>query len=333
MTWFSRLMGFEEGYGDAVYENIEVRGEYLYSRANGKQFRFGRLEVPTLASLRSQVAQLPETSGELTIHEVIGDVKEYHIMPSNAGALFQAASQFNLLEMVAPTVTPEAGVSGYEHDHTQGPACAIACGAGTIYRNYFAEVNGEIGQTADNQIDCLDELGRHWDNEQMYLWDMRNGYAFCSESALEHISEVIEQCTPEEYEALLGKLKIGIQWNAEVTYYSTGHSVTQAYCSGLPVGYSDVEPELWEAFARLVLDATYEATFSAALLNYHQTGNPRLFLTLVGGGVFGNRPEWIQDAIRRSVMKFKRTPLQVKIVSYGSSSRVVRELLKSLNLS
>jgi len=29
------------------------------------------------------------------------------------------------------------GVTRYQHDHTQGPACAIACGAATIYRNYF----------------------------------------------------------------------------------------------------------------------------------------------------------------------------------------------------
>ncbi|MCK5683507.1 hypothetical protein KAJ27_05280 [bacterium] len=54
--------------------------------------------------------------------------------------MFQVASQFNLLEMVSPGVTPEEGVGRYEHDHTQGPACAIACGVGTIYRNYFEAI-------------------------------------------------------------------------------------------------------------------------------------------------------------------------------------------------
>ena len=73
---------------------------------------------------------------------VTGDVQQMHQSPENAGALFQVASQFNLLEMVSPTVTPEDGVTRYQHDRTQGPACAIAAGAATIYRNYFAPVGG-----------------------------------------------------------------------------------------------------------------------------------------------------------------------------------------------
>lgn len=73
----------------------------------------------------------------------------------NAGALFQVASQFNLLEMQSHHNTPESGVGIYGSDSTQGPACAIASGAGTIYRNYFVPVNGQIGQSKDNQIDCL----------------------------------------------------------------------------------------------------------------------------------------------------------------------------------
>ena len=69
------------------------------------------------------------------------------------------ASQFNLLEMVSPTVTPEHGVTRYQHDRTQGPACAIAAGAATIYRNYFAPVGGGYGQTTERQFDGLADLG------------------------------------------------------------------------------------------------------------------------------------------------------------------------------
>ena len=47
------------------------------------------------------------------------------------GALFQVASQFNLLEMAGPSVSPEDGVTRYGGDHTQGPACAIAAGGRT----------------------------------------------------------------------------------------------------------------------------------------------------------------------------------------------------------
>jgi hypothetical protein len=62
---------------------------------------------------------------------VTGDVRQMHQSPENAGALFQVASQFNLLEMTSHDVTPERGVIRYQHDRTQRPACAIAAGAAT----------------------------------------------------------------------------------------------------------------------------------------------------------------------------------------------------------
>ena len=105
----------------------------------------GMLETPSLAELRTRVREIPAATGTLKVSEVVADVQKLHVAPENNGALFQVASQFNLLEMVSPSVTPEHGVEIYENDHTQGPACAIACGAGTIYRNYFASVNGRVG--------------------------------------------------------------------------------------------------------------------------------------------------------------------------------------------
>ena len=42
--------------------------------------------------------------------------------------------------------TPEMGVTGYVNDRTQGPCCAIACGAGTVYRNYLAPVRDSAGR-------------------------------------------------------------------------------------------------------------------------------------------------------------------------------------------
>ena len=70
--------------------------------------------------------------------------------------------------------------------------------------------------------------------------------------------------------------------------------------------------------ARLVLDATYEATLSAGAVNAEATGHRSVFLTLVGGGVFGNPTEWIVDAIRRAVTCHADSDLDVAVVSYGS---------------
>ena len=62
------------------------------------------------------------------------------------------------MRVVLAREQPEDGVDRYEYDRTQGPACAIACGAGTIYRNYFVPIDGDIGQTAHRQLNGLADL-------------------------------------------------------------------------------------------------------------------------------------------------------------------------------
>jgi hypothetical protein len=240
-----------------------------------------------------------------------------HTTVSNARSLFQVASQFNLLEMVSPNYTPEDGVGIYENDRTQGPACAIAAGAGTIYRNYFAMVNGQTGQSANNQIDCLADIGAALGNTESRLWEMRNGYALASESGLLEIAHRLQGSSESEIDRLRQLLRIGIQWNTQVTLNDSRHTVSQAYCSALPVRYSRHPSHLWAAFARLILEAAYEATICTAILNAMDQGNNRLFLTLLGGGAFGNEPGWIVGAIQRALTLYKDVELDVAIVSYG----------------
>lgn len=172
--WFETLTGFPEQSPQQVRENITVDGNKLKSHVNGKVLVCGQLETPTLAELRERVHASGHQGGKIAVREVVADVQHLHTDVSNAGSLFQVASQFNLLEMTSPSVPPERGVRIYEQDSTQGPACAIAAGAGTIYRNYFASVNGQTGQSADNQIDCLADIGAALGNSESRLWEMKN---------------------------------------------------------------------------------------------------------------------------------------------------------------
>ncbi len=116
--------------------------------------------------------------------------------------MFQVASQFNLLEMTSPNVIPEDGVGIYERDFSQGPACAIAAGAGTIYRNYFVKVNGQIGQSSQNQIDCLADIGERLGNTDQRLWKMVNGYALPSAEGLESINDHLTRLDESERDEL-----------------------------------------------------------------------------------------------------------------------------------
>ena len=327
MTWFEVLMGFKEKSPDQVRSNLILDGDRLTSRVNGMTFRCGTLETPSLQELRDRVANIGYSSGQLTLKEVVGNVQDLHADVSNAGAIFQVASQFNLLEMVSPEITPEHGVGMYDGEHTQGPACAVAAGAGAIYRNYFAVVNGYIGQSSKNQIDCLADIGEELDNTDNRLWEMKNGYVLASKNGLTEISERLQNGNEKERDELRRLLHIGIQSNTQVTIFDSKHTVTQAYCSALPVAYSKHASQFWENFARLVLEASYEAAMCAAILNAADTGNNKVFLTLLGGGAFGNDINWIGGAIQRVLHLYEDHNLEVGIVSYGKSKQSVRDIV------
>ncbi|MEI8212170.1 MAG: dual specificity protein phosphatase family protein [Planctomycetota bacterium] len=329
--WFTKLTGFSERSPVEVRDCISVREGRLTSQVNGTSYQCGRLEIVSLGELRKRVAEMGGQAGKLTISEHVGDVKALHADVGNAGSVFQVASQFNLLEMVSPRVTPEHGIGIYENDPTQGPACAIACGAGTIYRNYFVELNGKIGQSEANQVDCLADIGNALGNNANRLWKMRNGYALPSADGLKEVNARLQGMSEPELDAIREKLQIGVQWDTQVTLKGGKHLVTQVYCSALPVAYSELASSQWETFARLVLEAAYEATLAVAALNAANTGNKTVYLTLLGGGAFGNDPTWILDAVRRAAILSKEIGLEVKIVCFRHSNPAVRKLCEDIS--
>jgi hypothetical protein len=93
--------------------------------------------------------------------------------------------------------------------------------------------------------------------------------------------------------------------------------VTQAFCSAISCGYTTIALEHWEPLATLVLDAAYEATLRAAVLDTAAGhGSGRVWLTFLGGGAFGNRKEWIGRAIGRALARLEGVQLDVHIGHY-----------------
>jgi hypothetical protein len=339
MDWFERLTGFREmGDGDPRAK-LTVEGSQLRSRINGKSYGIGDLELVSLQALRERVKSAGGPAGQLKVSVVIGDVRKMHREPENAGALFQVASQFNLLEMTGPTVTPEEGVTRYKADPTQGPACAIAAGAATIYRNYFAPVGGGFGQTRDRQFDRLadlgEALGRALNKPVKALWEMQNGYAKCTLTGLDAIADYLGALDPEQVDHLRGKLRIGIHRDVEVTDAAGEHRplVSQAFCSALPVAYyrTCVPTPHWEAFGSLVLQAAYEATMAAAVLNAQHGASNVVLLTQLGGSSFGNEDRWIHAAMRRALEMMLGIELDVRLVTYGTPSRAILQMAKDFD--
>lgn len=255
-----------------------------------------------------------------------------HAVPVNAGALFQVASQFNMLEMVAPSVTPEEGVTRYQHDRTQRPACAMAAGAATIYRNYLVPVDGGSGQTAARQLDGLADLGhalaRRLGPAAEPPWTMRNGYAMATSDGLAAMDVLLREADADLLDELRGSLRVGLHEDVEVTdKAAVDRTVSQILCSALPVAYAGHPASAWARFARLVLEAAYEATLLAGVLDAGRGASDRVLLTRLGGGAFGNADKWIDDAMTRALGIVAGFELEMVIVSYGAASGALRDFV------
>lgn len=327
--WFEQLTGFKEKSAEQVRQNLRIEGDSFISEISGQKFTFGNLEIATLQELTTQIEEL-SIDGKIKVSEVVADVQELHQNIDNSNSLFQAASQFNLLEMIGPHIMPENGITRYEEDYTQGPACAIACGAGTIFRNYFVNIDDQIGQNRYKQIDCLDLVSEMLNNEQDSFWKMQNGYAMFSQKGILALNKKLASLDQNDLDELKLNLKIGIQWNTEVTKSDTKHKVSQIYCSALPVSYCRLETFYFEKFARIILEATYEATLAAALINLKKNGSNKVFLTLVGGSAFGNEEYWILESMAKAINKFKKTPLDIYVVSYRKSNSNLTKMINDL---
>lgn len=332
--WFSRLTGFKEDSYTSTRARLEVSGTTLRSKVNGRGYNIGHFKMARLAELRSKLAHTPGPEEPSRVSIVSGDVRAMHLQPEYADAVFQVASQFNALEMVGPSVSPEDGVTRYQHDRTQGPACAIAAGAATIYRNYFVPVGEQIGQTATHQLNGLEEVGvalsQALDCPLADLWVMRNGYALPSLRALDLIAAHLDAVGETGRQELMGLLRVGVHQDVEVTDGDTlpGQRVTQVFCSALPVAYGSAPQMHWGSFAQMVLDAAYEATMLVGALNSRCGGSNIVLLTQLGGGAFGNATEWIHKAIERALIKSQGLGLDVRLVSYGPPSASLRALIK-----
>lgn len=129
-------------------------------------------------------------------------------------------------------------------------------------------------------------------------------------------------------DALRAKLRIGVHCDVEVTDAkdASRQSVSQAFCSALPVAYSRVPGIHWSAFASLILEAAYEATILAGMWNAQRGRSNVVLLTRLGGGAFGNADEWINSAMRRALHISEGWGLDIRLVSYRPPTLALQRL-------
>ena len=363
--WFKDVFGFKESGSFSKNQSKfkMVDGDILVSTANGRHHYVGRFEMLSVGELRARLAapvagaaaaagdggaaaaaDAPAAGSRLTFahYATPTGVGPMMLDVANNGAVFQAASQFNCLEMVGPGVTPARGIAIYFNDNTQGPKCALACPAGTVYRNYLVPMpDGSFGQ-GKSQLDGLAEVGEVVGNVDDCIWDMRNGY--CMPRTTASMGRLGERLVsdPALAAAAESALRVGVHWSTSVerrasrglalkkTSAAAGKEeeaaereqrVCQVYASAVPVAYcKSTTSSDWQTFASLVLRGAYDATLAAAALISREQGGRRVkvFLTAIGGGAFGNRLAWVHSAIDAALDRYAAAPLGVYLVHYGT---------------
>jgi hypothetical protein len=343
-SWFEDATGFKEPKSFPAVRASFVPGAVEPSPAftppgvqgpahvlrtrDGRALHVGPFEDPPVAELRARVvAQAAATAPRYgpSFKNVVGESFSLHTSEAGAGAVFMVASQFNCLEMVGPDVRPEDGVTRYYQDHTQGPACALACPAATVWRNYFWAGRGQAGGS-QAQLDTARGAAEVVGNARADYWRMSNGYLMPGRSS--GIAELGERLRADA--ALTDRtrdaFRCGIHWEAETAPASgthrAPHRLTQVFCSAVPMAYAKgVKVDAWAPIARLALEAAYEATLLAGgALALHRGKRVTVFLSCIGGGAFGNPSLWVHTALERALGIAARLqlPIDVRLVHYGS---------------
>lgn len=355
--WFKLLFGISEPDFTEIQNFFKISEENNQTilSVGDKSWTFGPFITPRIGQLRERHSKYNFQKSKLKISIVQGDVQTLHAKPENNYATFQVASQFNALEMIGPGGSPEYGITKYSMDRTQGPACCLTTGPAILYRNYFTN------QTTKNQLNLLFDAQNYLEKKSdssifkndlliqptpspsnhCKYFKITSGYTIADTDNL--IKILPDQINSDEFKSTI---RIGIHedipvtathWGKRIIQKTPQPKVTHVLSAAAAVAYNRGSDSIWKPLACSILLASYEGAILAAFENYqrnfHQgrTGSKKLFLTFVGGGVFGNRSEWIKTAIEEACLKYSCLDLEVYLVCYDKPDARLIKFIQDLN--
>ena len=326
-SWFEQLFGFKESPRQVqAHLTCSREGEnvLITSDVNHQTYNAGNFQLRTPSSFKN----LPVRGGG-TLNILVGHgyrTKQYNLIdalssqsiPENDGASYVAASNFNCLEFVGARQTASDGVTNYVYDFTQGPYLALGCPQSAVYRNYFYEhPDGTIGQI-NKEIELLGKTPI----------TVQHGHALISkEDAKKLVESKFDFHNPDNF-------YVGVHKNCQVLLTQQGNSfarsqdnllATHIYMAALNYANHTQPCEESMMIGKCILESEYKSAILAAWENSFEMekqgrkGARKLYLTLVGGGVFDNPISMICEAIVSSEKEIIDSGLEVTIVFYKDS--------------
>ncbi|EAX96662.1 hypothetical protein TVAG_489440 [Trichomonas vaginalis G3] len=325
MSYFGSVFGFEESI-QKVYSNIDISKDstgniLMHNKILNETYSAGKFEVVGINDIPKH-----EDRNNGTLNIIVGgrtnpdelspvDSLASQSIPENDGATFLAASNFNCLEFTSEYQSARDGISSYEYDPTQGPYCAIACAPGALYRNYFVEINGKRGQfehvinllhetplRVQGGYPSIDQKEERSLNESGFDWNNLNHYKIGSHSNLTVTTSRL---------------------NGRIMKTDMKQIAHHVYAAAFNFNGNVVETPFTTEISEYLLEAEYKATILQAWDNSikyaGRKGSNKLYLTLLGGGVFGNPMDLICDSITNNIDLIKRSGLEVYVVCFSHS--------------
>lgn len=318
--WVSHLTGYTKNK-----VNFEFEDNLTFVKNNCTKSRYcaGLIEHRKLQNLYDINRNEPVKPNFAILYPKVGcnldviDLQFKYAQYGKSNSLFQVASNFNGLENThsKSECTNPTFLHDYIFDKTQGPKASMGCGASAISRLNCYKGYQDI-QTPNNGLNILKYLDRDF--------TISNGYALMNEDQLN---------SPLSFDRnnlslVRSKCKYILQRECDVTYNSRGdmdfsivppgYRVDQIFCSALNLSehcYRNQHQYLNEK-SRFILNLAYYSTFLAA--SKYKYDN--LFLTMIGGGVFGNKPVDIVSEIGLALQYVKFThKIDINLVCYDKS--------------
>jgi hypothetical protein len=328
--WFKQLTGVDESaFQPTSFTHEGVQDKYphlpgyaleLLNSKTGKKYGAGKFSTRSIEQLSSEFKETEPardikqceftfiTASHTSAVDKL-DVMRQQADPNNAGAMFQVASNFNAVEGMTEDNVPmstQSFTTYYIYDRTQGPAASIGAGAAAIARVYaphYTPAALPSMWTQSTQVELLENLRDYF--------TVVNGYVVLN------VGE--KPVGKDESGELLGKVKIAMHSGVQVTFagreydyfivVNNGHTIDQVFSAAVNIKQG-ASGERNARFAStrdrvlLILKAAYEGAYLAALVN----GNKKLFLTAIGGGVFGNQMGDILHAAIEAHAKYVVNP-------------------------
>ena len=261
------------------------------------------------------------------------DVAALQADPINQGALFQVASNLDCLEA-------DGGkrflVTDYIRYNTQGEIAVLSAAPGIIDRMYLQpdvrllkdfNWNGSVPLSA-GYFPKYPSLDTQFKN--MSQNDIFNAAATVN-VGVQHDVMVTSGFRINSFNSLKAEMPRSLQ------------KITQVLTAALDPynNYNQVKTDGFKNFARVLLHAAYKGTFDVA----RKLGIKKVYLTLVGGGVFQNDYRWISEAITSACNDLACHPeaegMEVVLIVYskpnvdpaqwGTFSKDIQQLCKSHN--